>query len=174
MGTRHYESYLFTNQKWMTSFRKFSSCKLCLSSSSVFVANPAFVHITFKGWAWKCTEIWVFEWNWIKLQTLPSLSVNLSFHTFLHWQSSCPWATKLSEWYKIHNNNPSLSTFWGFSLYINSTVHQLKDLKYDYETCSFHKMLTAEQFLVEPTRKLIITPTVSVLPAMCFLLFLSA
>lgn len=145
-----------------------------LVSNLVFVANPAFVHTTFKGWVWNCREIWVYEWKRIKLQTLPSLSVNLSFHTFLYWQSSCPWATKLLEWYKIHNNNPSLSTFWGFSLYMDSIVHQLKDLKYNYGTCPFHKMLKVEQFLVVPTRTLLVTATISVLPAMCFLLFLSA
>lgn len=177
MGTRDYESYLFTNQKWMTSFRKFSLCKLCLSSSNVqpcLCCKPSLCPHHFQGLGLKLQgdlSVWGKLDKIIEI-TLPEL--NLSFHTFLYWQSSCPWATKLSEWYKTHNNKPSLSAFWGFSLYISSTVHQLKDLKYDYETCLFHKMLKVERFIVEPTRKLFITPTVSVLPAMCFLLFLSA
>lgn len=85
------------------------------------------------------------EWNQIQLLKVPSISVYLSFHPFPYWQNPCPWATKLLEWYKTHNNNPSLWTLRAFFLYINSIVHQLKGLNYDYETFIFHKILKVQK-----------------------------
>lgn len=86
----------------------------------------------------------MYECNWIKLLKVPNLSVNFHFTLFcvdkVHvlGQPSCQSGTNPPIIILLCESSEA-------SIYIYKFfVRQLKDLKYNYETFTFHEMLKVE------------------------------